>query len=146
MEFAEALKHRVPLQVRLPDPKRPLETLVRFVAEVFLVQTRHGPAVAWLDPFWWEGPRGERCHIAYATPKPATRPGRWIDNEPKYGPRCLVYQKPFVMEQVDRESPVWRDCKAWQTWREGKSEQCGRHAAWEYLKDLFADLGLSRAD
>jgi hypothetical protein len=69
MEFAEALKRHLRLQVQIPDRTKPLETLVRYAAEVFLVETAQGPAVIWLDPFWCDRSSAESCHIAYVSPR-----------------------------------------------------------------------------
>lgn len=57
MELEEAVKQRVPLQIRIPNPRNPRAPTVGAVAEVFLVETRQGPAVVWLDPFWCSVPR-----------------------------------------------------------------------------------------
>jgi hypothetical protein len=68
MKFSEAVKRLLPLQVRLPDRYNPLLTVVRYVAEVFIVETIHGPAIVWLDPFWSERSPEAACHIAYVRP------------------------------------------------------------------------------
>jgi hypothetical protein len=91
MDFDEALKRHLPLQIRIPDRTNPLQTLVRYAAEVFLVDTNHGPAVVWLDPFWCERSPAKSCHIAYVSPRCNAKPGRWIDNEPRSGPHCIAY-------------------------------------------------------
>jgi hypothetical protein len=130
--------------VRIPDQANPLETRMRYAAEVFIVETRRGPAVVWLDPFWCEHPSRGKCHIAYAKPNGNGGPGRWVDNDPRYGPGCLVCQKPFVMEHLEHESSAWADYKAWQIWREGKSQDCGRKAAWALTTEAFGDLILER--
>ena len=144
MDFHEAIKNRVPLQVRLPNPKRPLVSGVRAVAEVFLVETTQGPAVVWLDPFCCGEPPEQACHIAYANPRSNGRADRWLDNDPRYGPKCLVYQKPFLMERLGRESPAWPECKAWQAWRQDKADRCGRRAAWEHVRAVFGGLIVAR--
>lgn len=144
MDFAEALRRRIPLQVRLPDPTQPLEPRVRYAAEVFLVETVQGPAVVWLDPFWYDKTPEAACHIAYARPDGDSGPGRWVDNEPRYGPRCSVCQKPFLMEHLERGSPAWPDFKAWQLWREGKADRCGRKAAWKRVAEVFGGLIIER--
>jgi hypothetical protein len=144
MELTEAVKRHLPLQVRLPDRTKPLESLVLYAAEVFLVETGQGPAVIWLDPFWCERAAAESCHIAYVSPRRNNRPGRWIDTEPRYGPYCIAYQNPFVIEQLDQASPAWSEYKAWKIWREGRGEQCGRRAAWERMTTTFGDLILAR--
>jgi hypothetical protein len=149
MELEEAVKQRVPVQIRIPNPRNPREATVRAVAEVFLVETRQGPAVIWLDPFWCGGPPAESCHIAYASPRSATsEEGRraevWIDSDPRYGPKCLVYQKPFLMERLVRDSRTWLEHNAWQVWRKERPKQCGRQAAWGLVKDVFGDLIVAR--
>ena len=116
MEFDEALRRQLPLQIRIANPRKPLETLVRPVAQAFLVDTTHGRAVIWLDPFWCDGTREETCHIAYATPRSDPKLERWLDNDPRYGPRCLAYQKPFLMELLKPESPAWSEYRAWRDW------------------------------
>jgi hypothetical protein len=144
MEFTEALKRHIPLQVRIPDRTKPLETLARYAAEVFLVETQQGPAVVWIDPFWCERSAAESYHIAYASPKPNAKPGRWVDPEPRYGPHCIAYQNPFVMEQLEHNSSAWADYKAWQIWRDGRGEQCGRRAAWKRVEAAFGELIVKR--
>jgi hypothetical protein len=144
MKFSEAIKRRLPLQLRLPDRYNPLETVVRYVAEVFLVETTHGPAIVWLDPFWNENSPDASCHIAYVRPDGDAQSGRWIDNDPSYGPHCLAWQKPFVMERLDRTSPAWADYKAAQCWRAGNSARYGRKAAWKLVTARLGDLILER--
>jgi hypothetical protein len=144
MELTEALKRHLPLQIHIPCRSNPLQTLIGYAAEVFLVETQHGPAVVWVDPFWFDKCPQDTCHIAYARPRGAARAGRWVDQEPRYGPRCLVCQKPFVIELVDRDSSAWPDCKAWRLWRAGKAKQCGRTAAWGRVEEVFGDLILER--
>lgn len=144
MEFQEALKKRLPLQIRLPNPRRPLESGVRHVAEAFLVDTTQGPAVVWLDPFWCGGLPEQVCHIAYASPRGDAKSERWIDNDPRYGPRCLAYQKPFLMERLDPESPAWSEYEAWRGWLDGKPDLCGREAAWAQVKAAFGELIVAR--
>lgn len=56
---------------------------------------------------------------------------RWVDNDPRLGPQCIPYQKPFVMERLGSDSPAWQDYKAWQSWRAMKGRDCGRRAAWQ---------------
>lgn len=75
------------------------------MSDVFLVETTYGPGVVWLDPFWCGAAPEETCHIAYANPCRDAGSERWLHNDPRYGPKCLVYQKPFLMERMERESP-----------------------------------------
>jgi hypothetical protein len=144
MEFAEALRRRLPLQVRLPVHSNPLKTNVRYAAEVFMVETAFGPAVVWLDPFWCNDPTKLSCHIAYASPKEDADNERWIDKDPRYGPFCLVSQKPFVMEPLDSASPAWGEYKAWRSWRRGRAEHFGRKAAWDAAQHAFQELRIER--
>lgn len=144
MEFDEAVKRRVPLQVCLPNPRRPLTTSVRAVAEVFLVETKQGSAVVWLDPFWCAAPPDEACHIAYAMPRRDQKSERWLDNDPRYGPKCLVYQKPFLMERLTRASSAWVEHKAWRAWLEERAVRCGRKAAWTRVGLALGDLIVAR--
>jgi len=147
MELAEAIKRRLPLQVRLPDRQRPLETAVQYAAEVFLVETAQGPGVVWLDPFWCDSsppPPTKICHISYAKPWFDPGRGRWVDQDPRYGPRCLAWQKPFLMERLEQGSPAWGDYKAWKIWSSGKAGTCGRRAAWRLIEETFGELILKR--
>jgi hypothetical protein len=130
MDLAEAIKQLVPLQVRIPNPKKPLDLDPHYAAEVFVVDTAHGAAVVWLDPFWCDKPDDPVVHIAYAEPIRQRDEERWVDNDPRYGPRCIAYQKPFIIERLRRESSAWQDYKAWQAWRGMKGKECGRRAAW----------------
>jgi hypothetical protein len=56
----------------------------------------------------------------------------------------LAWQKPFVMDLLDQHSPAWADCKAWKTWSNGKSDQCGRKAAWKLVEATLEDLIVER--
>lgn len=143
MEFDEAVKQGVALQICIPNRRRPLETAVRAVAEVFLVETTYGPAVVWLDPYWCDAPPEESCHIAYATPRRASESERWLDTDPRYGPKCLVYQKPFLMEPLDWERAGWKYA-AWQAWRKDRVARCGRKAAWARASAVFGGLIVGR--
>ena len=145
MELAEAINRRLPFHVRLPSRRNPLGLVARCVAEVFLVETTRGPAVVWLDPFWCRESPTDSCHIAYVSPRYEPDRLRWIDDDPRYGPGCLAYQKPFVMEQLDRRSPAWREWEEWQRWRDHATVRCGRNAAWERVRAVFGALILSRA-
>ena len=140
MDLAEAIKQLVPLQLRIPNPKKPLELDTRYAAEVFVVETVQGSAVVWVEPFWCDK-RDERvAQIAYAAPSRHGEAERWVDNDPRFGPRCIPYQKPFVLERLGRDSPAWRDYKAWQTWRAMKGKDCGRRAAWQRVEQELADF------
>jgi hypothetical protein len=142
MELAEAIKRLIPLQVVLPDRRHPLTTVAQYAAEVFLADTTAGPAVIWLEPFWCERP--ESCHIAYAQPRAREGGSRWVDPEPRFGPGCLAYQKPVILERVDQTSGNWEVHQAWLRWREGKEEHCGRKAAWTQVERCFGERILAR--
>lgn len=105
-----------------------------------MVETRCGPAVVWLEPFWCEWPEGEVCRIAYANPKAASSTLRWVDHDPRYGPHCLAYLKPFVIEQAGRDSAVWKDCEVWRHQRVARGKACGRQAAWMRVKAELSDV------
>jgi hypothetical protein len=140
MDLAEAIKQLIPLQLRIPDPRKPLELDTRYAAEVFVVETALGRGVVWLEPFWCDKPDDAVARIAYAKPLPQENTDRWVDNDPRFGPRCIPYQKPFVIERLGRDSPAWRDYKAWQTWRAMKGKDCGRRAAWQRVERELADI------
>jgi hypothetical protein len=95
-------------------------------------------------------PRGTKtrvklaCHIAYASPKEDADYERWVDKDPRYGPYCLVSQKPFVMEPLDSASPAWGEYKAWRSWRQGRAEHFGRKAAWDAAQHAFQELRIER--
>jgi hypothetical protein len=72
MTFAEAIKQGIPLQVVLPNRRRPFELERRNVAEIFLAETRLGAAVIWLEPYWCEMPIEKACRISYADPLETT--------------------------------------------------------------------------
>lgn len=140
MDFQEAILTRVPLQLRIPNPRRPLEICVHPVAEAFLVETIRGPGVIWLDPFWCDSRGAEACHIAYASPQYDPRAERWIDPNPRYGPKCLAYQKPFVVELLNSESPAGDQYQTWLAWRKCRSEECDRAAAWASVQRTLGHL------
>lgn len=142
MELAEAIKRLIPLQVVLPDRRHPLTTVAQYAAEVFLADTTAGAAVIWLDPFWCQHPDG--CHIAYAQPRPGEGGNRWADHEPRYGPGCLAYQNPVVLERVDQTSGNWEVHQAWLRWRAERLENCGRKAAWKQAERCFGERILAR--
>jgi len=138
MDLAEAIRQLIPLQVCIPNPTRPLEVVPHCAAEVFIVETERGPAVVWLDAFWCKHPDTRVCHIAYATPRARKDADRWVDNDPRFGPGCLAYQKPVILERLGPHSSAWKEYKSWQSWRSVKGRECGRLAAWERVQ---RDLG-----
>lgn len=140
MELCEAVRKLVPLQIRLPDRRRPLTLIVRGVAELFIAETTQGPAVIWLETFWCKSQPSGRCYIAYAAPRPDQLIERWVDHNPRYGPHCLGYQRPVVIERITRDSPAWREHQAWQAWRARLGASCDRSAAWQTVLRQFGDL------
>jgi hypothetical protein len=144
MELIEAIKQLVPLQLPIPNPRKPMQLVAHCPAEVFLVHTDRGPAVVWVDTFWCERPNESVCHIAYAVPRTSSSPDRWIDNEPRYGPRCLAYHKPVVLERLTPQASAWKDFQSWQHWRSGRGADCGRTAAWQRVKQELGELIVSR--
>jgi len=144
MELSDALRQLIPLQVRIPNPRNPLEMIPHCAAEVFLVDTEHGAAVVWLDAFWCERPQSRVCHIAYATPYRHASGERWIDQDPRYGPRCLAYQKPFIIERLTRTSPLWQEFTGWQAWRAMKGRECARRSAWLRVEDELSGIVTKR--
>ena len=146
MELVDAIRQMMPLQVRIPNPQKPLQTVVHCAAEVFSVETRYGPAVVWLEPFWCARPDEQICRIAYVNPKATSSVARWVDQDPHYGPHSLVYLKPFIIEKVGRHSDAWKDCEAWRHWRAGRAQECGRRAAWMRVKAELSDIVTKRPD
>lgn len=142
MELTEAIERLIPLQVVLPDRRRPLTTAPQYAAEAFVAETRTGNAIIWLDPFWCE--QTSACHIAYAAPKADTSGKRWVDQDPRYGPGCLAYQRPVIFERLERESSAWEAYVAWQHWRSQHADDCGRQAAWQRVEECFGDQILAR--
>ncbi|WP_295887969.1 hypothetical protein [uncultured Thiohalocapsa sp.] len=140
MDLAEAIKKLVPLQVRIPNPRKPLDLEAHYAAEVFLAETPHGVAVIWLGPYWCDKPDTAVAHIAYAEPVRQGSAERWVDNDPRFGPHCIPYQKPFVIERLRSDSAAWKDYKAWQHRRAGKGQSCWRRAAWERVEQELAEL------
>jgi len=140
MELAEAIRQLTPLQLQIPNPRRPLQWQAHCAAEVFLVKTTRGPAVVWVEAFWCRADTDRVAHIAYASPRRQGAEDRWIDQDPRYGPHCLAYQRPVVIERVTKTSPVWRDHKAWQVWRAGQGSACGRRAAWQRVQNELGPL------
>jgi hypothetical protein len=140
MDLGEAIRSLTPLQLQIPDPRRPLQLKAHCVAEAFLVETEHGPAVVWLEAFWCKDQAGRAARIAYARPHQDGSKERWIDQDPRYGPHCLGYQRPVIIERLSRESPAWRDYRAWQLWRASQGSSCGRRCAWQRVEQ---ELGAS---
>jgi hypothetical protein len=144
MDLAEAIKQLVPLQVLIPNPRKPLELNAHCVAEIFLAGTTHGNAVVWLEPGWCDEPDRAVVHVAYAEPIRRGDADRWVDSDPRFGPRCIAYQKPVVIERLDPASSAWRDYRAWQTWRAMKGKACGRRAAWQRVEQELGEILLQR--
>ena len=144
MELKDAIRQLIPLQVQIPNPRKPLQLVAHCTAEVFVVDTTRGPAIVWVDPFWCERPNEATCHIAYAEPRAQSDPERWVDNEPRYGPKCLAYQKPVTFERLKPQSPAWKDFQSWQHWRSGRGADCGRQAAWQRVEQELEQIVLSR--
>jgi hypothetical protein len=155
MELADAIKRLIPLQVQIPDPKSPLQLHAVPAAEVFLVETERGAAVVWLDLFWCASAPGNRaptvdaaqtdrtagrCHIAYAVPRPQSGVDRWVDDDPSFGPRCIAWQKPFVIERLNARSEGWRHYRDWRSQQPSYGSAGGRHAAWRHAESVFGDL------
>jgi hypothetical protein len=140
MDLAEAIKQLIPLQVRIPNPRKPLDLDAHCAAEVFLVETPQGIAVVWVEPYWCDKPDETVAHIAYAAPVCLGDEPRWVDNDPRFGPHCIPYQKPFVMERLGPESSAWKEYKAWQSWRAMKGKDCGRRAAWQRIARELPDV------
>ena len=135
MELTEAIRQLIPLQVQLPNRRRPLQWQSHVAAEVFLAESKHGPCVIWLDPFWCDHAEGG-THVAYASLRASAE--RWIDTDPRFGRHCIPYQKPVILERISRGSATWRDYMAWQARLSQDTKNCGRHAAWQRVE---ADLG-----
>jgi hypothetical protein len=149
IELADAIQRLIPLQVRLPNRYRPLTDTARYAAELYLALTSRGRAVIWLDGFWCDKDPLDACHIAYAQPQPQAfkLPGtetaetlRWIDNHPRWGPHCIPYQRPVIIEPLSRGSPAWPDYTAWRNARGVRGVRCNRSAGWEHAKLAFGTL------
>ncbi|WP_295539676.1 hypothetical protein [uncultured Thiohalocapsa sp.] len=140
MDLTQAIKQFLPLQVRMPNPRKPLELDTHYAAEVFLAETPQGAAVIWLDPYWCDQPDAGTVHIAYAAPVALGDAERWVDNDPRFGPRCIPYQKPFVLERLRRDSPAWPTYQDWQTRRATRGKDCARHAAWQRVEHELGEL------
>lgn len=144
MTLAEAIKQGIPLQVVLPNRRRPFDLERRSVAEIFLAETTLGAAVIWLEPYWCETPIEKVCRISYADPLEKTAETRWVDHEPRYGPHCIAYQKPFLLERLTTVSPAWNEYSAWSIRRAGKGRGCDRDAAWKRIEAEFAGIVTAR--
>lgn len=140
MELAEAIRRLIPLQLKIPNPRKPLQLKAHCVADAFLVETGCGPAVAWVEAFWCKSETDRVAHIAYAQPHQYDEEDRWVDHDPSYGPYCLAYLRPFLIERITKDSITWRDHKAWQHWRASQGNACGRRAAWERIEREFGAL------
>jgi hypothetical protein len=143
MEFADALRAGASLQIYLPDRLKPLHVRARPVAEAFLVSTDHGDAVVWLDPYWCDLNR-DVCHLAYATPEARANGERWVEKNPRFGPRCIAYLKPVVFERLDRNSANWNEFERWWRWRTAKGRTCDRDAAWQRVQSELSDINPRR--
>lgn len=139
MELAEAIKKSTPLKIVLPFRAKPLEREDRCVAEMFMIDTKAGAAVVWLEPYWPAHPDRRVCQICYADPveKDATS---WVDNRPRFGPFCIPYQSPFLVEQLTAESSLWRPFLDWHSWRHARRSQCLRSKAWERVMTELAEV------
>ncbi|NEX19514.1 hypothetical protein G3480_04165 [Thiorhodococcus mannitoliphagus] len=137
MEFPQAVKQSTPLKVLLPLRSKPLEREYRCVAEVFIVDTSAGLGVVWLEPYWPIQSDQRVCQICYAEPVEKDTKS-WIDNNPKFGPFCIAYQKPFYIERLTSDSHLWRPFQDWQAWRHARRGKCLRSLAWQRIE---ADLG-----
>lgn len=149
IELAEAIQRLIPLQVCLPNRYRPLTDTARYAAELYIALTSTGRAIIWLDGFWCDKEPVDACHIAYAEPKPqpteAKGPDlpaslRWIDNNPRWGPHCIPYQRPVIIEPLRRGSPAWPDFEAWRNARGVRGIRCNRNAGWEHIKRAFGTV------
>lgn len=140
MELAEAIGRLMPLQLQIPNPREPLTLKAHCAADVFLVESVNGAAVVWLEAFWCRGETARLARIAYANPRQDRSNDRWVDYDPRFGPHCLAYQNPFIIERLSRESPVWREYQAWQLWRATQGSVCGRQSAWRRVEYELGDL------
>jgi hypothetical protein len=144
MELAEAIRRFMPLQLQIPNPRKPLEPQAIGAAKVFLIESKYGSAVVWLEAFWCREAHAPVARIAYAKPRQDGTVERWVDHDPRYGPRCLAYQRPFIIERLTRHSPLWRDHRAWQSWRAMQGQVCGRRRAWQRAADELGKLVVKR--
>ena len=99
--------HRAPSRSAPPTPRKLRVATVGAVAEVFLVATTLGPGALSLGPFWYGAPPEEFRRIAYANPRPAAGRERWIDNDPRHGPKGRADQRPCLGQRLNRGSPAW---------------------------------------
>lgn len=140
MTLAEAIQQGIPLQVVLPNRRNPFELDRRSVAEIFLVETTLGAAVVWLEPEWCEMPIRKVCRVSYADPLEKVAETRWVDQDPRYGPHCIAYQKPFLVERLTSVSPAWNEYSAWSIRRGVERRDCDRDAAWKRVEIELAGL------
>jgi hypothetical protein len=140
LKFSDALRQGTPLQIYLPNRYKPLQVTPRPIAEAFLVATDHGEALVWLDPYWCDPERNDACHVAYAKPQVKRSGNCWVDHKPRFGPHCLAYLNPVVVERIDWASHIGHAFKLWQAWCADKDARCGRTAAWRRVKRELADL------
>ena len=82
--------------------------------------------------------------IVYAEPVRRGAADRWVDNDPRFGPHCIAYQKPVIIERLEPRSPAWRNYRAWQTWRSRNGQECSRHAAWQRVEQELGETLLRR--
>lgn len=140
MEFSSAVDQRLPLQIRIPDRRNPLTDEYRCLAEVFIADTRLGPAVIWLEPFWHESDNQRVAGISYSAPSARPQGSLWIDDNPSFGPHCIAYQRPFVIEQLTAESPLWRDYLAWRSYAVTNQNLCSAEKAWQRAAEELAEI------
>ena len=140
MTLAQALHEGAVFQIYLPNRYKPLQVMPRPVGEMFLVMTDHGQGLVWVDPYWCELLGGDVCHLVYASPQASADGTRWIDGHPRWGPHCLAYVKPVIVERLDWTCSAWEEFERWQRWRDKKGKACGRAAAWQRVQSELADL------
>jgi hypothetical protein len=144
MELRHVVERGHALQVCMPNPKRPLETMQCYVAEMFLLDTPTGPALLWLGPDWHEYPPGESCCICYAQPLPDASGKRWVDNRPRHGNKCLDFFNPVVIEQLDAASEAWGEHALWSEKKRLASPALDRDAAWSIAQAFLGDMHYQR--
>ncbi|WP_373508223.1 hypothetical protein [Thiocapsa sp.] len=84
------------------------------------------------------------CRISYADPLETKAETRWVDHEPRYGPHCIAYQKPFLVERLTSDSPAWTAYLAWSIRRARKERECDRDAAWKRIEAELAGIVTAR--
>jgi hypothetical protein len=144
MEFAQAVREGLDLQMHIPDRRRPLEPRVRYLAEVFLLETPSGPAFVWLTPEWPGRPVAECAGICYACPAPDPSGERWVDNRPRHGAKCLDYLSPIVIERLRPDSPAWQEHVEWSARRGHPERTLSREAAWRVAEAFLEGLPYRR--